>query len=300
MRFATAPLLTLCLFLATTSASIPALSGYQVVWSDDFNGDHGAGINAANWVQKTGNPGDNGELEIYTAGTANVHLSGDGQLYIVPTFSGNQWFSGRLESTTAQACEDGGAMVFQAELWVPDLTGSPAEFAGLWPAFWALGNDFRTSGVSWPECGEWDIFEVTDKLSNQNQGTLHFLDAKGNNNGAFNGRVTYAGGQYHTWAFKVDRRNSDWTQQQLTWYLDGTEYYHVTGAMIGTFDQWEQLAYNPYYITLDLAVGGSYPGNPTSQTISGFDASMRVQEEDLVETREPTSWVSELVVSPPP
>ncbi|KAJ6562361.1 glycoside hydrolase family 16 protein [Mycena capillaripes] len=250
-----APLLTLCLFLATASASIRLLNGYK----------------------KVGNPGANGELEVYTSGTANVHLSGDGQLYIIPTLSNGQWSSGGIESNFEQACDEGGAMIFQAELWVPDFTGSPAKFAGLWPAFGAKGNDYRSSGVPWPRCGQWDIFEVTEKLSNQNQGTLHYEDANGNPNGAFNKRVTYAGDQYHTWAFRVDRRNSDWTQQALTWYLDGTAFYQVTGAMIGTFEQWVQLAWNDYYIVLNMAVGGDYPGNPTSQTVSGFDASMRVQ-----------------------
>ncbi|KAJ7616317.1 glycoside hydrolase family 16 protein [Mycena polygramma] len=272
-----APLLTLCVILATASASIPTLNGYEVVWSDDFNGDHGASIDTSKWDQRAYTPTTNGEDEIYNAGTGQVHLSGDGQLYIVPTLSGGEWLSGRVESWTAQACEGGGAMIFQAEIQVPNFTGSPSKFAGLWPAFWAKGESYRSSGVSWPLCGEWDIFEVTDRLSNQNQGTLHFQDANGNENSDFNGRVTYAGGQYHTWAFKVDRRNADWTQQQLTWYLDGNEYYHVTGAMVGTFDQWVDLAYKSYYIILDVAVGGDYPGDPTSQTVSGFDASMRVQ-----------------------
>ncbi|KAK7057880.1 glycoside hydrolase [Favolaschia claudopus] len=270
-------LVTLTLFLPYAVASIPALSGYKVVWSDDFNGANGAGINPGNWNQQVGPTGNNGELEVYTSGTANVHLSGDGQLYIVPTLSGGTWFSGRLESVTAQSCDDGGAMIFQAELMVPDFTGSPAKFAGLWPAFWTKGNNYRTSGTGWPLCGEWDIFEVTDKLSNQNQGTLHFQNADGSHNGNFNGRVTYAGGQYHTWAFKVDRRNPDWTQQKLIWYLDGNQFYQVTGAMVGSKTQWTQLAYNPYYIILNMAVGGGYPGNPTSQTVSGFESSMRVK-----------------------
>ncbi|KAJ7775772.1 glycoside hydrolase family 16 protein [Mycena maculata] len=272
-----ASFLSLLCLLSATSGSIPSLSGYNVVFSDDFNGDHYAGIDLSNWNQITGNPGDNGELEQYTSGTGNVHLSGDGQMYIVPTIGPFEYLSGRVESTGSWACDDGNAMIFQAELWVPDYTGDPAQFAGYWPSFWAKGNDYRTSGTSWPLCGEWDIFEVTDWLSNQNQGTLHFIDSNGNNNGNFNGRVTYAGGQYHTWAFKVDRRNSDWTQQELTWYLDGDAFYSVTGADIGTHTQWEQLAYYPYYIIINLAIGGSYPGDPGSDTIFGYDASMRVE-----------------------
>ncbi|KAJ6469174.1 glycoside hydrolase family 16 protein [Mycena vitilis] len=274
----TVPLLSLFLFLATASASIPLLNGYKVVWSDDFNGAKGAAVDQSKWVQKVG-PGSasNGELETYTAGTGNVHLSGDGQLYIIPTHVDGKWYSGRLESNTAQSADTGGAMIVQAEVWVPNFTGSPAKFAGLWPAFWTKGNDFRSSGVPWPRCGEWDILEVIDGLGDRNQGTLHFEDANGNHNGQFHSQVTYAGGQYHTWAIKVDLRNGDWTQQKLTWFLDGTQFYQVTGAMVGTFEQWVELAWRDYYVILQMAVGGGYPGNPTAQTVSGFDSSMRVK-----------------------
>jgi len=78
----------------------------------------------------------NGELETYRDSTKNVHLSGDGQLYIVPTKENGQWYSGRLESKVSAKADNGHAMIFQAEIWVPNFTGSPAKFAGLWPAFW--------------------------------------------------------------------------------------------------------------------------------------------------------------------
>ncbi|KAJ6451291.1 glycoside hydrolase family 16 protein [Mycena sanguinolenta] len=277
MRSIVSSFFALYLFGAIASASIPALSGYSVVWSDDFNGNQGVGVQSIKWVQKVGPTGNNGELEVYTSGTSNVHLSGDGQLYIIPTLSDGTWYSGRIESNAEWSCNQGEAMIFQSRLWVPDFTGSPAKFAGLWPAFWALGNIYRSSGAPWPLCGEWDIFETSDKMGDVNQGTLHFLDANGNNNGNFHGSTTYTTGAYHTWAFKVDLRNSDWTEQALIWYLDGIEYYRVTGAMIGTYTQWSELAYDDYFIILNMAIGGGYPGNPTSQTVSGYDSSLRVE-----------------------
>ncbi|KAJ7674291.1 glycoside hydrolase family 16 protein [Mycena rosella] len=296
MRVLATSLLGLSLFLATASASIPELAGYNVVWSDDFNGNHGAGVDHTKWAQVVG-PGNAGnrEVEVYTAGTSNVHLSGDGQLYIVPTLDSGTWHSGRLEGNVAEACSPGGAMVFQAELWVPDFTGSPAKFLGLWPAFWALGNDLRTSGVPWPKCGEWDIFETADWASDQNHGTLHYEDANGNHVDMGSPGVMYATGQYHTWAFKVDLRNSDWTQQKLIWYLDGTQYYQITGAMIGTYQQWVQVAMNDFYPVLNMAVGGDYPKFPTSQTVSGFDSSLRVKvvlEVGDSEERNPSNGLS--------
>jgi hypothetical protein len=256
--------------------TVPPLEGYHVVWSDDFSGAKGSAVNKSLWNQVARDDNPNNEVEVYTDSTETAHLSGDGQLYIIPKKHENTWRSARLESTKSVACPAGKAVVFQAKIRGPNFTGSPAKFAGLWPAFWTLGESIRHN-VSWPACGEWDIFEVTNKMGDRNQGTLHFLDAQGKENGSFNGSTHYKGDEYHTWALKVDRRNGDFKQQRLTWYLDGTEFYHVTGAMIGTTHQWQTLAYDPYFIILNVAIGGDYPGFPTNQTASGFDASMRVQ-----------------------
>ncbi|KAJ7861648.1 hypothetical protein B0H14DRAFT_3445128 [Mycena olivaceomarginata] len=196
----------------------------HVVWSDDFNGAQGLGIDHSKWAQA------GSDWQATTASSRFIPpvagqrppVPGDGQLYIIPTKSRNTWYSGRIESMASQSCAAGlgGGWVFPAELWVPRLTGVSAKSAGLWPAFWTLGQSFR-SGAGWPKCGEWDIFERR-----------------------LRGLVNYAGGQYHTWAFKIDRHNPDGKQQKLTWYLDETEYYSVTGAQIGGFTQWTELAYN--------------------------------------------------------
>ncbi|KAF7291877.1 Glycoside hydrolase family 16 protein [Mycena indigotica] len=275
-------ILTVCLLLCNTvvQASIPSLSGYHVVWSDDFNGAQGTGVDTSKWNQIAKHPTANGEQETYTSGTGNVHLSGDGQLYIIPTkdSSGN-WLSGRIESNAAFTAPTGGAMVIQAELWVPDFAGNPATRAGLWPAFWTLGNRLRSSGCAWPKCGEWDIFEVTPWLENHNVASLHYQLNDGTKvtlNDA-NHHAAYSGGQYHTWAVKVDLRNSDWTQQTLSFWLDGTQYYSVSGSQIGDQGLWSTLAWWDYYVIFNVAVGGGYPGNPGSQTVAGYDSSMRVR-----------------------
>jgi beta-glucanase (GH16 family) len=273
-------LVSLCLLLATARAAIPQLSGYRVVWSDDFNGGKGAAVDSSKWNQISNVKNSNNEQQIYTEYASNAHLSGDGQLYIVPTkHSGatTYWTSARLESTGSWTPGAGKATLYQAEVRVPDFTGNPAKFAGLWPAFWTKGNSFRTSNVPWPTCGEWDILEVVSQMSNRNQATIHFTDATGHHNGAFNGQVTYQGGAYHTWAVKVDRRNSDWKQQTITVYLDGKAFYHFTGANIGTLAQWKTLAWSPYYFILNIAIGGNYSGPTTASTVDGYEASMRVR-----------------------
>lgn len=256
--------------------SPPQVDGYRLVWSDDFNGSQGQAVDPSKWDYRTGVGNSNGEIQRYTTDSGNAHLSGDGQLYILPKKSGSSWTSARLESDGSWSCDSNKAMIFQAEIWVPDFTGSPEKYKGLWPSFWTKGLSNR-NGTGWPDCGEWDILEVTNKMSNRNQGTLHFRDATGNHNDGFNGSVNYQGGQYHTWAFKVDRRGGNWMTDKLIWYLDGKEFYRVTGEMVGTLEQWKQLAWQPYFIILQVAVGGSYADFPTDNTVSGYDGSMRVR-----------------------
>lgn len=137
MKLSTSNIVNLCLLAATASATVPSISGYNIVFSDDFNGDHYAAVDHSKWDLRAGQPGkDNGEKETYRDSATNAHLSGDGQLYIVPTKENGAWYSARLESWHSSTCDPGHTMIFQAEIWVPDFAGSPAKSAGLWPAFW--------------------------------------------------------------------------------------------------------------------------------------------------------------------
>ncbi|KAK3374739.1 concanavalin A-like lectin/glucanase domain-containing protein [Podospora didyma] len=265
---------------ATAWASIPALSGYSVVWSEDFNGASGDPVSNANWDQMVRSrfKNDNNEEQEYVGTSDVAHLSGDGQLYIIPKKQAAGYFtSARLSSKATFHCPIGKALVIQAEIRVPDFTNAPAQYAGLWPAFWTLGQSIRVAGGNgWPKCGEFDILEVATTLTNKNQGTLHYEWTNGQHRSSSN-QIIYSGGDYHTWAIKIDRRNSDWTQQTLTWYRDGTAFHTVTGGQINDFSVWELLAYKSHFVILNMAVGGNFSGPPTSNTLGGFDSSMRVR-----------------------
>ncbi|VUC30853.1 unnamed protein product [Clonostachys rosea] len=264
------------LFLSAVFAA-PSLDGYSIIWADDFDGTRGAAVDLSKWKYQVGVGNTNGEEQVYTTDPANAHLSGDGQVYIIPMRSGDGWTSARLETQKGWNCPAKKAMIFQAEIYIPNFTNNPSKYKSLWPAFWAKGISNR-NGVSWPGCGEWDIFETSYLRSNWNQGTLHFKDANGQHNSTFSGRVQYTGGEYHTWALKVDRRDGDWQTDKLIWYLDGKEYYRVTGSQVGNLDVWKQLAWQPYFMIMQVAVGGGYAGgSPDAGTIEGLEASMRVK-----------------------
>ena len=250
----------------------PQIPGYAIVWLDEFNGPHYAAVNGNNWISKTG-ANANHELQQYTTSTENAHLSGDGRLYIIPKKAASgQWTSARLEGKSSFTCDDDHTMIFQSEIRVGNHPA--ADQKGIWPAFWALGNNIRT-GTSWPKCGEWDILELING-STSNQGTLHFLNSGGAHQ-QFGGGVNFTGGNYHIWALKVDRRGASFRDEKLTWYLDNHPFFEVTGAQIGTAEQWSDVAHKPFYPLLNVAVGGDYPGNPNAQTLDGFDSGMQVK-----------------------
>lgn len=250
----------------------PKIPGYARVWVDEFNGPAGHGVNGNNWVSKTGSNSNN-ELQEYTTSAANAHLSGDGRLYIVPLKnSAGHWTSARLEGRNSFTCDNDHTMLFQAEIRVGNHPAARQQ--GVWPAFWALGNNIRT-GAGWPKCGEWDILELING-SSSNLGTLHFQNSAGAHQ-SFSGGVGFDRAVFHTWAFKVDRRGGAFQNQKLTWYLDGHPFFEVTGATVGTPAQWDDVAHKPFYPLLNVAIGGDFPGNPNGQTLDGHESGLEVK-----------------------
>ena len=138
---------------------------------------------------------------------------------------------------------------------------------GLWPAFWMLGENITT--VGWPECGEIDIMEVLGHQSGILYGTLH-----GAGNGGHYGKgssFTLPGGAsfsdaYHVFAI-------EWQPGRLDWWVDDTKYYSVKTADLAPGDRWAPDT-GPFFIILNLAVGGSWPGSPDATT--PFPAELRI------------------------
>jgi beta-glucanase (GH16 family) len=145
-----------------------------------------------------------------------------------------------------------------------DAPGGNPGGQGIWPAFWMLGANFPT--VGWPACGEIDIMEIRGQNPFQNLGTMHWLD---NNNvqasygGTFNSGSDLSAG-YHVYA--VER-----TPTYIRWFVDGIQYHegNISGGINGT-----QEFQNPFFILLNVAVGGNFLGNPDGSTV--FPQQMRV------------------------
>jgi hypothetical protein len=254
--------------VALAADAVPAPpSGWSTVFSDDFDGTAGTGADSQ-WMYDTG-PGSDfgtGEIETMTNSASNVSLDGNGDLDITARDSGGSWTSGRIQTTSASVGAPAGG-----ELEVTASIEQPSGGPGYWPAFWMLGPG------QWPENGEIDIMEDVNSLS-EVSGTVHCGSDPGGPcnepNGIGSGLTACSGCQssYHTYTMILNRTNT--SDESVTFYLDGNQYYTVSESQVGTAT-WQAAFDHNMSIILDLAMGGSYPDGqcgctaPTSSTTSG-------------------------------
>jgi hypothetical protein len=252
------------------------------VFSDDFTGAAGTGLNTANWLYDIGTsyPGGagswgTGEVETMTNSTANVYQDGGGNLVIKPIRdSAGHWTSGRVETQrTDFAAPAGGKVRIEARLQQPNVSGAAA--AGYWPAFWTMGAAARPVGATnWPSIGEWDVMEDINGRSSVFS-TLHCGVASGGvcheTTGLGSGEHACPGCQtaFHTYAVEYDRSVSP---EQMRFYLDGNNYFTVNSSQIDA-TTWNNATHHGMFMILNVAMGGGFPdafgGGPTGATQSG-------------------------------
>jgi beta-glucanase (GH16 family) len=236
---------------ALPAPGTPAPAG-QLVWADEFNGPAGSLPSSASWGFDVGTDWGNAQLEYDTARPANVSLDGQGRLAItarVESYQGAGYTSGRIK-TAGRFSRTGGR--FEARMKLP--TGR-----GLWPAFWLLGADFATN--PWPACGEIDIMEYRGQEPGVVLGSLHGPGYSGGN-ARSRAYVLPSGGRFDTdfHVFAVE-----WKTNQITWSVDGKPYHVQTPSTIPAGTSW--VFDHPFFVILNLAVGGNYVGPPDASTV---------------------------------
>ena len=216
------------------AGTAPRAVTYQLVWSDEFNG---TSVNTGNWNLDNGNPNVNNEKEYYQA--ANAAVTG-GNLVITArqqSMGGQPYTSSKLNSYGKFSITYGR---IEARIKMPMVQGT-------WPAFWMLGNSIN-QGTPWPDCGEIDIMEHVN-TTNTNLGTMHWNGGGGHVQ--YGGSITTTPGDFHVYAV-------EWDTQSIRWYVDNTLY--VTGNIANNINNTGAF-HNPFYIILNLAIGGDLPGN---------------------------------------
>ncbi|GAA0400962.1 ricin-type beta-trefoil lectin domain protein [Streptomyces luteireticuli] len=245
---------------AATDAKPRSRAVAAAVFADEFDGPAGSGPDASKWQNDVGGGSGgwgNGELEYYTSGNNNAKLDGRGHLVVEARREnpGNyQCWYGRCEYTSARLNTAGRytAQYGRAEARMKIPAGQ-----GMWPAFWMLGNDIGSN--PWPNSGELDVMENVGFEPGTVHGSLHGPGYSGGS--SITGTYTLPGGQklsddFHTYAV-------DWAPDSITWSIDGTVYQRRTPADLGG----KPWVFNkPFFLILNLAVGGNWPGSPNGAT----------------------------------
>lgn len=253
----------------------PTYGDYNLIWQDNFGGNSGDRPNSNNWNIITGKLGYNSELETYTNDKTNLQLSGGYTLQIAPERDSNgDWTSGRIESRYTFVPAEGKRTLIEADIRFG--SNSINNKAGIWPAFWMLGDSGR-HGTAWPNCGEVDAMEqINGALTGY--GTLHcdVVGGKCNDPSGIQGWVSIPDQDWHSWRVVFDRTNGDWTAQTITWYRDGQQFHQVSGGRVGDYNAWAAVCHSSLYFIFNVAVGGSWPEPPNDSTIPGFGSMMEV------------------------
>ncbi|AWI31037.1 glycoside hydrolase family 16 protein [Streptomyces tirandamycinicus] len=266
------------------SGAVPPAPGWNLQWSDDFNGPDRSLPSSADWQIDTGHgyPGGpanwgTGEIQNYTDSPDNLSLDGSGNLRITPLRDGaGNWTSARIETRRADfKAPAGGTLRIEGRIRMPDVTGDAA--LGYWPAFWALGAPYRGNYWNWPGIGEFDIMENVNGL-NSVWGVLHCGVNPGgpcNETSGLGASRTCPGAScqsaFHTYRFEWDRSTSPNT---LRWYVDDQLYHTVDQSQMDAGTWADMTEHAGYFILLNVAVGGAFPDalagkTPTAATVPG-------------------------------
>ncbi|KJZ78680.1 hypothetical protein HIM_02071 [Hirsutella minnesotensis 3608] len=265
--------------VSTVSAwDAPNYGGFSRVWQETFAGGTGSSPNRGNWNIINGDLGVNNELQVYSAKSRNVQVSGGSTLQLIPWRDGSAprgWTSGRIEGTHLVTPQAG--KLTRAEAAIRFGGNSPDRKQGIWPAFWMLGHAIK-NGKTWPSCGEVDIMETVNGQL-KGYGTVHcnvFPGGICNEGSGLGGSIDFADQKWHTWRVEFDRRPGNWLDQSISWYMDGRLFHQIRGHRINNFDVWSSLCYSPLYFILNVAVGGNWPGNPNGNTLDGYGSMLEV------------------------
>uniref|UniRef100_A0AAU3H1Z3 Glycoside hydrolase family 16 protein n=1 Tax=Streptomyces sp. NBC_01401 TaxID=2903854 RepID=A0AAU3H1Z3_9ACTN len=239
------------------ASSTAARSAQAVAFSDDFDGPAGSAVDSGKWLTETGDNVDNHEGQYYTAGTDNAALDGDGNLVITARKenpANYQCWYGTCEYTSSRLNTSG---KFTSTYGHVESRMKIPRGQGIWPAFWMLGADI--GDVGWPNSGEIDIMENVGFEPGTVHGTLHGPGYSGS--GGIGAGYSLPDGaafadDFHTFAV-------DWAPDSITWSVDGTVYQERTPADLNGND-W--VFDKPFFLILNLAVGGDWPGNPDDST----------------------------------
>lgn len=268
MRLNLKLLLHLCLLAFITSGCAtnnePEDNAYtEIVWQDEFDTD--GSIDSDSWgfdlgtgEEIFGRPGwGNNELQYYTDRPENIRVE-DGMLLITArkeSFGGSSYTSSKILTRNKFEKTYGR---FEARIQLPFGQG-------IWPAFWLLGDDSNGT-VSWPQIGEIDIMEYRGQQPTIIHGSVHGPGYSAGNAVTDTYKITDGrfDTEFHVFAI-------EWGPDVIKYYVDDILYNEITPDDVN--GEWV-FNDNSFYIIINVAVGGTFVGSPSSLT--PFPQTMKV------------------------
>jgi beta-glucanase (GH16 family) len=231
--------------------------GYTLVWCDELKGKNGSLPDGKKWAYDIGGNGwGNHELEYYTNRAENARIQ-HGKLLITARAESFTAPDGKNFSYTSARLKTQGLFSqaygrFEARIKLP--AGQ-----GIWPAFWMLGDNIASDG--WPKCGEIDVMENIGKEPGINHGSLHGPSST-NRASDLTKTITLPNGKHLSDGFHLYA--VEWEPRVVRFYLDSNLYATFTSAQWPAGGAW--VFDHPFFIILNVAVGGDWPGAPDVAT----------------------------------
>jgi beta-glucanase (GH16 family) len=269
----------------TTRPEQPATQSFQwgePVWSDEFNGAAQQLPDPAKWTydigshDELGNQGwGNGETETYCSPRGanpsgcdphhpNAFLDGNGHLVLrAERKPDGTWTSARITTRGLKEFQYGR---IEARMKLPVGTG-------LWPAFWMLGSNYLATG--WPASGSVTIVENVSLTQRSNglgptiiRSTIHGPRYFGANGLWHDFKLPDGGrvddGNFHTYGII-------WSPGMIQFYLEEPANIFFVRDANDLPEGGEWVFDHPFFLVMNLAVGGDWPGNPDATTPSPAD-----------------------------
>ena len=250
LKIAAAVVAASCLptWQSTPAAAVPSLklTASTSLFDDEFNGVAGHLPDSAKW---------NIDKGYWNAGSRQLQ----GHLIITALYAPDttcgatmlNYTSGRLDTNKK----------FSAQYGTIEIRAKVPTAKGMWSAFWAVGNNSPTVGD--PNGGEIDTMEAlgSDTGTRKVYGTLHGPNVGSTTAFWSAGGTTTASSDlsaYHIYALA-------WKPGMISFQLDGKTYYTATRSSLPSNDEW-MFDSQQFYMILNLAVGGNWPGNPDIKT----------------------------------
>lgn len=245
---------------------------YQLVWADEF--DYSGLPDSTKWNYDIGGHGwGNNEKQIYLEKSVENSYVKDGKLHIAALkkdYGNMQYTSARL-TTYDRFLIQYGKIEVRAKL---------PEGKGTWPAIWMLPETIRTKEEEWPLCGEIDIMEHVGKDPNMVHVSLHskLYNHIQNTQITHFERLTDVFNDFHLYGI-------EWTTDSIKFFIDNKLFYEATKGENGKVTANEGWPFEkPYYLILNLAIGGNWGGD-VDDTI--FPAEMKIDYVRMYQTVEP-------------